>query len=223
MRRIVLCLLTIVLLGLALRIGYAVAIYEPSLLNYNLDDFVSYRNDATDILQGDLAFTNSLYMKRPPLYALLVATLQIRVPIVIAANIALGTAIIVLTYLLSRLLSISRNLALITALIIAIDAASIRQSANLRADALSSLLLALAFLSLMKLKQVDARTAVLAWGLLSGSFIMLSALTRPAAYLLWIPMGLWVFGARRAGGRAIAGGSCFGRHARLRRGSLAPA
>ena len=71
-------LAAIILLGLILRVVYAVAIYDPSFLNYNLDDFVSYRNAASDILHGDLAFTNSLYMKRPPLYALLVAALQIQ-------------------------------------------------------------------------------------------------------------------------------------------------
>ena len=71
-------LIAIMLVGLALRIGYAAAIYEPSLLTYNLDDFVSYRNAATDILDGDLAFTNSLYMKRPPVYSIMVAVLGIQ-------------------------------------------------------------------------------------------------------------------------------------------------
>lgn len=87
-------LVLIVLIGLALRIGYAIAIYEPSLQQYNLDDFVSYRNAAQDILDGDLAFTNSLYMKRPPVYSLMVAALGIQPLLVIAANIALGLAVV---------------------------------------------------------------------------------------------------------------------------------
>ena len=49
----------------------------------------------------------------------------------------------------------------------------------------------------MALKQADARRAVVVWGLLAGGFIILSALTRPAAYLLWIPMAVWIAFARR--------------------------
>ena len=64
-------LLLITLTGLLLRVGYAVSIYEPSLLPVYLDDFTSYRNAAIDILQGDLVFTNSLYLKRPPGFSLL--------------------------------------------------------------------------------------------------------------------------------------------------------
>ncbi len=192
-------LLMIILLGISLRVGYALAIYEPSLLNYNLDDFVSYRNAASDILRGDLAFTNSLYMKRPPLYALLVAALQIQPMLVILANITLGTVIIPLAYKLARQFFLSRKYALLAALIIAIDAASIRQSANLRADALASLLLAFAFVCLLKLQHADIAT-IAVWGLLSGTLIILSAFTRPAAYLLWIPMSLWVVLARGARG-----------------------
>ncbi len=190
-------LAAIILLGLILRVVYAVAIYDPSFLNYNLDDFVSYRNAASDILHGDLAFTNSLYMKRPPLYALLVAALQIQPLVVIAANIALGTAIIPLTYVLARRFHISRQLALTAAVIIAIDAASIRQSANLRADALASVFLAFAFVSLLALRQTETRNSVLAWGLLASACIVSSAFSRPAAYLLWIPMALWLVLARR--------------------------
>ncbi len=196
-------LLMIILLGISLRVGYALAIYEPSLLNYNVDDFVSYRNAADDILRGDLAFTNSLYMKRPPLYALLVAALQIQPMLVILANIALGTVIIPLAYKLARQFFLSREYALLAALIIAIDAASIRQSANLRADALASLLLAIAFVCLLKLQHADTAT-IAVWGLLSGTLIILSAFTRPAAYLLWIPMSLWVVLARDGGGRFLA-------------------
>ncbi len=193
-------LLLITLFGLVLRIGYALAIYDPSWLPFNLDDFVSYRNAATDILQGDFAFTNSLYMKRPPLYALLVAALQIRIPLVIAANIALGTAIIPLTFSLARSFSTSTRFALIAALIVALDGASIRQSANLRADALASLLLVFAFLSLTQLKRSNVCQTSVGWGLIAGAFIIFSAFTRPAAYLLWIPMGIWAAFIRARGG-----------------------
>lgn len=95
-------LLLITLAGLSLRVGYAASIYEPSLLPVYLDDFTSYRNAAIDILQGDLAFTNSLYLKRPPGFSLLVAALDIQPILILAVNILLGAVIIPLTYVLAR-------------------------------------------------------------------------------------------------------------------------
>ncbi len=185
-------LVLIVLIGLALRIGYAIAIYEPSLQQYNLDDFVSYRNAAQDILDGDLAFTNSLYMKRPPVYSLMVAALGIQPLLVIAANIALGLAVVALTYYLGRQLKLSKELALLAAFIVALDPASIRASSVLRADAMANFWLAVALLCLLFASKAESIRAAAAYGFVSGAFIMLSALTRPAAYLLWIPMGIWL-------------------------------
>lgn len=194
-------LLAVTLLGVFLRIAYAVAISSPSLLNYSLDDFVSYRVAATDILAGDLAFTNSVYMKRPPLYSLLVAALQIQPVLVIVANILLGSAIIPLTFALAKRFCRSNWFALIAALIVALDAASIRQSANLRADALASLLLALAYLCLLRSAQDADNKKSAVWAFVAGGFIILSAFTRPAAYLLWVPMALWLVSALSRWGR----------------------
>ncbi len=185
-------LMGITLIGLVLRIAYAVAIYEPSLQKYNLDDFVSYRNAARDILNGDLAFTNSLYMKRPPVYSLMVAALGIQPLLVIAANIALGIAIVPLTYLLGRQLKLSKEFALLAAFIVVLDPTSIRASSVLRADAMADFWLALAFAGLLFVRKAETIRSAAIYGFLSGGFIMLSALTRPAAYLLWIPMGLWL-------------------------------
>lgn len=190
-------LLTITIIGLLLRVGYAASIYEPSLLPVYLDDFTSYRNAAIDILQGDLEFKNSVYLVRPPLFPLLVAALGIQPLLIIAANILLGIAVVPLTYVLARQFHLVPKLALLAALIVAIDPTSIRYSSVLLAEPLANLLLAFAFVSLMALKQASTRRAVAAWGLLAGGFIILSALTRPAAYLLWIPMAVWIVFARR--------------------------
>ena len=86
---------------------------------------------------------------------------------------------------------------MLAACIVAIDPTSIRYSSVLLAEPLANLLLAFAFVSLMALKQAGTRRAVAVWGLLAGGFIILSALTRPAAYLLWIPMAVWIVVARR--------------------------
>ena len=197
-------LIILTALGLLLRIGYALSLYDPSLLNYYLDDYTSYRMAAEDILQGDLAFTNGLYLKRPPLFSLLVAALGIQPGLVIAVNILLGTGIIPLTYVLARQLRLSHSLALLAALIVAIDPTSVRYSSVLLAEPLANLLLAIAFVSIMALKQAGRARAVVMWGLLGGAAIALSALTRPAAYLLWIPMAVWVVFARRQW-RVLAG------------------
>ncbi len=197
-------LVIIILIGLAFRIAYAVAIYDPSLLNYNLDDFTSYRIAAEEILGGDLLFTNPTYMKRPPVYSLLVAALGKQPALVIAANILLGIAVVALTYALAKQLKLSQAIALLAAFIVALDPTSIRASAILRADALADFWLALAFVCFLLLRQAKTRRAILLLGLASGGFVMLSALTRPAAYLLWIPMALWIFFARGGGYLAAA-------------------
>ena len=200
-----LALPAIILLGLALRIGYAAAIYEPSLAPFKLDDFILYRAGAEVILAGDLTFSNGLFLVRPPLYPLLVAALGLQPLLIMAVNILFATAIIPLSYLLSSQLFKSERLALLASFIVALDPTSIKYSGILVAEPLANLLLALSFLTLIKLQVANQPVMTLMWGFISGCLIVLSALTRPAAYLLWIPMALWAGFARRA----IAGGGIF--------------
>jgi hypothetical protein len=192
-------LLAFVALGLILRIAYAATIYQPSLLPYILDDYVLYRMGAEAILSGDLTFTNDLFLMRPPLYPLLVAALDLHPLLIIATNIIFGTAVIPLSYVLARKLRLSYRLALVASLIVAVDPTSIKYSGVLVAEPLANLLLALAFISLaIAAKRQTGATSVL-WAALAGAFITFSALTRPAAYLFSIPMGLWLAFARRQG------------------------
>lgn len=201
-------LIAIILLGLMLRVSYAATIYESSLLSYKLDDYVLYHQGAEIILGGDLTFSNDLFLMRPPLYPLFVAALGLQPLLIMAVNILLATVIIPLSYLLSRELRMSEGLALLASFIVAMDPTSIKYSSVLVAEPLANLLLALSFLTLIKLRGAEKRLKALSWGLMSGSFIVLSALTRPAAYLLWFPMALWTAFARRteAGGGATASG-----------------
>ena len=192
-------LLAVVALGLILRIAYTATIYEPSLLPYILDDYVLYRMGAEAILSGDLTFTNDLFLMRPPLYPLLVAALGLEPLLIIAVNILFGTVIIPLSYLLARKLCMSYRLALIAGLIVAVDPTSIKYSGVLVAEPLANMLLALAFISLAMAAQMHRRAPFMLWAALAGAFIAFSALTRPAAYLFSIPMGLWLAFARRQG------------------------
>ena len=193
-------LLAIVLLGLLLRIAYALAIYEPSLLSYHGGDYTLYRVTAEDIAQGDFAFQNSSYLLRPPLFPLLVAALDLQPLLIIAVNILLSTGVIPLAYALAQQLGLRQKPALLCALIVSLDPTSIKYAGVLLAEPLAAVLLALAYVIMMKLARTQRHSSILAWGAMSGTFMALSAWTRPSAYLLWIPMALWVLVARRGGG-----------------------
>lgn len=195
----------IILLGLALRIAYTVSIYGPAL---NLDypgDYWDYHIAAKQILAGDTDFSHRVFLLRPPLYPLVVAALDVNRPLLIMLNQLLAITIIPLTHLLARQLRLPRAIALLAALIVALDPTSIKYSGILLAEPLANLLLAAAFAALLKLRRAEKGAAAMTWGLLAGGLIALSALTRPAAYLLWIPMGAWIIGARwRSGLRGLA-------------------
>ena len=204
-------LLLITLLGLILRTGFALAIYEPSLLPYHRGDYDLYYLLAEDILRGDLAFQNSGYLLRPPLFPLLAAALNLEPLLIIAVNILLATCVVPITHRLANQFGLSETLSLLSALIVAVDPTSVKYSGVLLAEPLANLLLALSFLALIRLRAADRPLAALSWGIMSGSLMVLSALTRPGAYLLWIPMALWAYFARRAivGGRRLLAASAF--------------
>ncbi len=195
----------IILLGLALRIAYTSSIYGPTLdLDYP-GDYWDYQIAAKQILRGDTAFTHSLFLVRPPLYPLVVAALDVHRPLLLMLNQLLAIMIIPLTHLLSRQLRLPHQLALLAALIVALDPTSIKYAGILLAEPLANWLLAAAFVALLALKRAQSHPATIAWGLAAGALIALSALTRPAAYLLWLPMAAWVMGARwRKGLRLLA-------------------
>ena len=165
---------------------------------YHYGDYTEYAIGAKEVLQGDFSFRNSIYLIRPPLFSLLVAGLGMQPFLIIATNIAIATCIIPLTYMLARQFKLSRNLSLLAALVLALDPTSIKYSGVMLAEPLANLLLALGFLALAALKRAETRFAILTLGGLAGSFIALSALTRPAAFLLWIPSALWIVIARQS-------------------------
>ena len=195
MRRSTLAL--IFLIGLALRIGYAIAIYEPSLVVYHGGDYELYRVGAEEILRGDLAFKHDLYLLRPPLFPLLIALLNMQPAAILAVNILLSSLVIPLTFVLARQLRLPGQLPLLAALIVALDPTSIKYAGILQAEPLANVLLAGAFVSAVALKNAGAPQKIAALGLMTGGLIALSALARPASYLFWIPMTLWIVWARQ--------------------------
>ena len=186
----------IILLGLALRIAYTSSVYGPTLdLDYP-GDYWDYHIAAKQILRGDTTFSHRIFLVRPPLYPLVVAALDVNRPLLLILNQLLAIMIIPLTHLLARQLRLPQKLALLAALLVALDPTSIKYAGILLAEPLANLLLAAAFVALLPLKRTQSRSATMTGGLAAGGLIALSALTRPAAYLLWIPLAAWIIGAR---------------------------
>ncbi|MCY4466196.1 MAG: hypothetical protein OXE46_11740 [Chloroflexi bacterium] len=202
-----LALLMVASLGLLLRILYAAAIYEPSLLAYGLDDYILYRVGAELIAGGDLSFSHDLFLLRPPLFPLMVAALQLNDFAVIAANILLGTSVIPLTYMLARMMRLSPQWSLLPTFLVALDPTSIKHAGVLAAEPLANALLASAFVCLLATRTAQQGKMAILWGWLAGGCLILSAFARPAAYMLWLPMGLWLLVTIRRGG----GGGVFAR------------
>ena len=195
-----LALLAVALLGLLLRIAYAAAIYEPSLLAYGLDDYILYRVGAELIAQGDLSFSHDLFLLRPPLFPLLVAALNMNDFAVIAANILLGTSVIPFTYMLARMLRLSPQRSLLPAFLVALDPTSIKYAGVLLAEPLANVLLACAFVCVLATRDSQQGKTAILWAWLAGGCLILSAFARPAAYMLWLPMALWLLANIRSRG-----------------------
>ena len=196
-------LLLIILLGLTMRVGYAAVIYERSLLAYHYGDYTEYAIGAKEILQGDFSFRNSIYLIRPPLFPLFVAALGMQPFLIIAMNTIIASCIIPVTYLLARQMNLTRNLSLLAALVLALDPTSIKYSGVMLPEPLANLFLATALVGLITQKRSTSQRAIAMWGVLAGTCLAFSALTRPAAYLLWIPMAMWIVFARRDTGRRL--------------------
>ena len=98
----------IIVVGFILRIGYAVAIYEPTLLHYFSDDYVLYRMGAEAIMHGDLSFSQDTFLLRPPLFPLMVAALGKQPVLILSANIVISTIIISITYIIGLQLNLSQ-------------------------------------------------------------------------------------------------------------------
>ena len=190
-------LTAIILGGLLLRALYTGAFYGPALDLDSPSDYWEYRRAATQILAGDWAFTDGVFVERPPLFPMMMAALGGSKPLILLFNQLLSLVIIPLTYVLARRFKLPERLALLAALLVALDPASIKYAGILMAEPLANLLLAFAFVCLIFARRADDSRALVAACALAGAFIALSAMARPSAYLLWIPLGLWIASARR--------------------------
>lgn len=192
------------LLGLALllRVLLIAWLYSPSLLRFDNGDYPLYLIGAQEIAAHGLDFSNSLFMVRPPLYPLLIALLGLQAPLVLAANVALGLLLVVVTYKLALAFGLKQREAFLAAALVAFDPASIQHSTTLLAEPLANLLLGVAILCLLYALKSFNNFRSIHWGILAGLALAASALARPAAFILWLPLGIVILASQRQAARA---------------------
>jgi len=187
--------------ALLLRLLLAFLWYSDDLSRFQSGDYTLYALGALHF-RDHLDFSNSLFLVRPPVFPLLVYALGNHDLAVIAANVVIGALIAPVTCALARRLQLSASAAMWAGLIVALDPGSIVYSAFLGPEPVANLFLALMLVALLAALQSPARGRSVLLGGLAGLCLALSALTRPAAYLLWTGLGLWALLAHR--GRRLA-------------------
>lgn len=178
-------------LALGLRLGYAALRWSDDFSAFDSGDYALYRIGGEHILaEGD--FTNSLFLLRPPLFALLVALLDVRDGAILLANAAIGAAFAPLTVVLARQMGLSAGLALLAGLIVALDPGSAVYSSFLGPEPLANVTLLVMLIALLSGIRQRSPTRQLVAGALAGIALVLSVLTRPAPFLIWTGLSVWL-------------------------------
>jgi hypothetical protein len=211
-RRLWTHLALIFLVALGGRLLFVLSRYTPSLSNFEFGDYPSYAFAARHWLQhGD--FSSRLFLVRPPLFPLLIALLGDQTAAVLLANCALGALNAVLAALLCEAAFGRRaegRFGLLAGLFVALDPSSVAYSAFLGAEPLANASLTLTLLCFWQALNAAARPAIcLRRLILAALALSVSMLTRPLAYLLWLPLGLLGAFALRHKQRLWAGVTAF--------------
>jgi hypothetical protein len=196
-------LFLIFLAALAVRLAYIGARYTDDLSAFQTGDYTLYWIGADHMLsEGDLS--NSLFLARPPLFPALIAALDLDNLAVLLCNAVLGALLAPLSAILARQLALGPRAALAVGLIAALDPASVVYSAFLGPESLANLtFLGMTVALLHAVLTCRGRRALL-WGGAAGLLLVLSTLTRPAPYLIWIPVAIWLALFYRAQWRTVA-------------------
>ncbi|WP_119065518.1 hypothetical protein [Aggregatilinea lenta] len=195
-------LLLVFLAALAVRLVFVGARYTDDLSAFQTGDYTLYWIGADHILsQGDLS--NSLFLLRPPLFAAVIAVLDLDNLAVLLCNVVLGALLAPLSVILARQLTLGSRAALVVGLIVALDPASVVYSAFLGPEPLANLTFLGMPIMLLHAVLVCRGGRALLWGSVAGLLLALSTLTRPAPYLVWIPLALWLLVFYRAQWRTV--------------------
>jgi 4-amino-4-deoxy-L-arabinose transferase-like glycosyltransferase len=187
-------------LALAVRLLWLLALAPGGRANFDDGDYALYDIGARHLVEvGD--FSNSLFLHRPPLFILQVVLLGGHIWAIMLVNAVLGALGAVAAVWLARRLGLSAGAAALAGVIVALDPSTIHYSVFLGPESLANLLLTLGVAALLRGLQGPSRSP--GWLVLAGLALGLSSITRPATYLLWIPLLLWQAFAHRREWRRV--------------------
>lgn len=184
-------LVWVFLLALTLRCGLTALQYTDDFRNFENGDYALY-DIGGEYFRTTGDFNNSLFLVRPPAYPLLISALQNNRLLVLAADVISGALIAPVTYYLALQLGLTAGYGLLAALIVAVDPASIAYSAFLGPEPVANLLIALSVTALLCAVNTTRGTRALLWGSAAGITLALASLSRPASFLLWVALGVWL-------------------------------
>ena len=184
-------LAALTLLALALRLAWGLLALASDVALVDQGDYASYKLPAQHFLEhGD--FNDRLFLVRPPAFPLLIALAGLNDAVVIALNALAGALLAPLTWLLARRLGLRGGSALLAALLVAIDPLSVRFTAFLGPEALAFVGTLALMLCLLALLQARTQRRAILWGIAAALMLLLSVYARPASYLIWSGLALWL-------------------------------
>lgn len=195
-------LIALTLVAIAIRVTWAVVRYQDDPLLVDFGDYVLYEIGAQHWL-AERDFSNSLFLVRPPLFALLIAGLGVNAMAVLVVNAVIGGLITPLTFGIARQLGLSEGRALLAAGIFAVDFVAVAYgSALLDSVPLGNIFAVLMVLLLLMIPQATRQRGVLL-GLGAGLALVASMLARPEIYLIWTGLAVWLLVIARQQWRAV--------------------
>ncbi len=185
-------LLALTLFAIGVRLAWGLTRYAIDPVSVDLGDYILYEEGAKHFLQHG-NFTASLFLARPPLYALVIAALGVNKVASLVAGAVFGGLIAPLVYGLGRAFGLSERVSWGGALIYAIDFVAIAYgSALLDSIGLADLLTTTMVFLLLRSMLAGRRSVSIALGAAAGLAFVLSVLTRPATYLIWTGLAVWL-------------------------------
>ncbi|HEX3049318.1 MAG TPA: hypothetical protein VHP83_01585 [Aggregatilineaceae bacterium] len=178
-------------LALLARFALIAMLYTPDLTRFQSGDWELYRIGGEYIrAEGD--FSNSLFLLRPPLFPVLIALLDGDGQAVLYTNVIIGAAMAPLAVLFARQVKLSMGAALAVGVIVALDPANIAYSAWLGAEPLANTMFMIMLVALLHAVVYADGWRALAWAALAGVALSMSVWSRPAAYLIWTGLSVWL-------------------------------
>ena len=180
-------------LALTIRLVWVLALASGGRASFEDGDYVLYEIGARHIVdEGD--FSNSLFLVRPPLFMLEVVALGNQPTAIVLVNAVWGALTAAAAVWLARRLGLTPGAAMLAGIITALDPTTIHYSVFLGPEGLANLLMVLGVAAFLRGVQPGSQSV--AWATAAGLALALSSLTRPATYLLWLPLLVWQLAAQ---------------------------